>query len=120
MQNIKNRGLSNRFPNEVREAWIFWHDCLVCGKNNYSALHHIISPTVRFYKKGLFNKSALNSCPIHNDMKCHLYNESYLHDDKIVKKLLLKVYAILLIQQKYQLRPIDKDFLFVYRKLYDR
>ena len=116
--NMKNTGLKNRFPDSVKQAWMFWYSCLVCGKNNWDALHHIISPTVRFYKHGSFNRSTLNSCPIHNH-GCHLYNEARLHDDKYIKWLLKEAYLILVNRLDYELKPVDKKFLSVYNKLYE-
>jgi hypothetical protein len=110
--------LKNRFPQSVREQWTFWNDCMVCGKNNWDTLHHIISPTVRGYKSGKHNKSVLNSCPIHNE-GCHLYNEAYLHDPENITMLLRKVLRIVVVNHGIKLKPIDREFIYIYRDLYE-
>lgn len=107
-------GLRNRFPEEVRAEWVFWYDCMVCGKNQWSALHHIISPSIHGYKDGEHNRSVLNSCPIHN-YGCHIDNEAWL--GRNVGLLLSKVKQALE-DMGYVLKPIDRKFLEVYGHLY--
>jgi hypothetical protein len=92
---------------------------MVCGKNGIDTLHHIISPTVRGYKSGKHNKSVLNSCPIHNT-GCHLYNEAYLHDPENIGRLLRSVLRALVGKQGYELKPIDKEFINVYKEFYEK
>lgn len=108
--------LQNRFPENLKYEWQFWYSCMVCGQNSFDALHHTISPPCRVYIKGEHNKSILNSCPICN-FKCHIGNESYLH--KIIPSLLVKVKNALLDDLGYKLKPVDKDFLEVYKNLYE-
>ena len=114
---MKNRGLSNRFPESVRMEWLYWYACMVCGENRIDALHHIISPSVRFYVKGDHNKSVLNSCPIHNH-KCHIGNEAYLHTEENTKMLLQKTLHALTKDLGYTLNERDKEFLTIYSVLY--
>ena len=119
------KGLQNRFPEDLKYEWHFWHDCMFCGKNGWDALHHIISPPCHEYIAGGHNKSILNSCPIHNfrsDDKavqnCHIGNENELH--KQIPRLLEKTLYALIYDQNYTLKNIDKKFLSVYSEIYDR
>jgi len=108
-------GLKNRFSEETKAEWIFWHECLVCGKNKWDALHHIISPSIEGYKNGTHNESVLNSCPIHN-FGCHIDNEPFL--TKSVGLLLLKVYTAL-DEIGYVFNENDRQFLEIYGEFYD-
>jgi len=112
---MKNTGLKNRFPEEIRGEWIFWYDCMCCGKNKWDALHHIISPSVRGYVAGEHNRSILDSCPIHN-FGCHIGNEAWL--GKNVKELLKKTYNALR-SMGYELKPIDREFMRIYKDFYE-
>ncbi len=111
-------GLQNRFPEDVRFCWMFWYSCMVCNQNRIDILHHIISPTVRFYKTGDHNKSVFNSCPLHND-KCHIGNEAYLHKDENIKSLLHEVLHALK-ELGYQPNGRDYEFLKAYKHLYSK
>jgi len=111
---MKNSGLKNRFPEEVRTEWIFWYDCMRCGKNKWDALHHIISSSVTGYVAGDHNSSILNSCPIHN-FGCHIGNEAWL--GRNVGMLLRKTLSALTLMG-YELKPIDREFIRVYNKFY--
>lgn len=113
-----NRGLSNRFPHSVRRVWIYWYSCLLCGKNQWDALHHIISPSVRFYVKGKHNKSILNSCPIHNQ-GCHIGKEDVLCSDEKIREL-LRATRDALEFMGYKLKPIDIEFSMLYSELYEK
>jgi hypothetical protein len=75
-----------------------------------------MSPSSSRYKKGDFNQSVLNACPIHNH-GCHLYN-SNLHKIETEKKLLQAILRVVL-QSGYLLQEIDKQFLNTYKKLYE-
>ena len=87
--------------------------------NRYDALHHIISPTLRFYRPGLYNKSVLNSCPIHN-FKCHIGNDGYLHKDDVIRSL-LKKNVLALDNLGYKTRSQrDAEFLMAYNALYPK
>ena len=108
--------LSNRFPEELKYNWHFHYECLVCGKNRWDALHHIISPSSMNYIKGDHNKSILNSCPIHND-KCHLGNGE-LHNEHKESELLQRTVDALL-KLDYKLKQIDLDFLETYKHMYE-
>lgn len=135
---MKNRGLQNRFPPEVRQTWeaMNWTECGVCEMNGCDVLHHIISPTVRYYVGGTHNESIFNSCPIHNQLhpsafqfakqgmsgfgitkSCHIGNDTYLHRDDILKKLLWRT-AEALDGYGYVATKNDKEFLRVYGFLY--
>lgn len=106
--------LSNRFnKEELQSAWTYNHKCFWCGKNGADAFHHIMSPSSCYYKKGDFNKSPLNSFPIHNDI-CHLYN-SELH--KRESELLIKTLKYLL-KNDYYITLRDVEFFCMYEWLY--
>lgn len=113
---MQNTGLSNRFPQWVKWQWQGWHSCMVCSRNQWDALHHIMSPSTSLYIKGPHNHSILNSSPIHNE-KCHLYNP-WLHKPDNIATLLFKTYDALLQFQDYRLKRIDQEFLRLYRPLY--
>lgn len=113
---MKKSGLQNRFPEEVKHEWTFWHECNVCGKNKWSALHHIISPSSEFYIPGDHNKSVFNSCPIHN-FGCHIGNEAWLGKNV---SLLLHRTAEALDSMGYKPKnKTDITFLRVYAKVYN-
>jgi len=111
---MKNNGLQNRFPAGTREKWFWWYECMVCGENTFDALHHIISPACKEYKKGNFNHSVLNSCPICN-LKCHIGKDGELHAQ--IPELLGKTKRALE-SLHYKLTPLDRKFLEVYADLY--
>lgn len=134
---MKKSGLQNRFPDEVRQQWNGWNECLVCGLNKPEVLHHIMSPSSPYYVAGKHNESILNSCPIHNythpdswalkakgmvgqgvTQSCHIGNEAWLHDGKNASKLLRKVFDILVHEMQYKLKPIDEEFMLTYSKVY--
>jgi len=116
---MKQTGLKNRFPKSVIEWWSVseWFECLICRKNKWDCLHHILSESTRFYIPGSHNKSILNSCPIHNN-KCHLYNGAILHTKEMISKLLNEVEWILM-KQGYPFSKVDKNFKKRYNKLYE-
>ncbi len=91
---------------------------MVCGKNRIDALHHIVSPSSHFYVKGEHNKSALNSCPIHNH-GCHVGNEAFLYRDSTIRTLLKKTIDALEFEG-YVFTETDREFLEVYSDLYAR
>lgn len=115
---MKKSGLKNRFPLEVRNVWLYHFSCMICGRNNQDVLHHIISPSSRFYVAGDHNKSVFNSCPIHNYV-CHIGNESFLYSEEGIRELLDKVASALLFDIGYELKPVDIEFFRVYRFLFD-
>lgn len=100
----------------VKVEWIYWHSCLICGKNKWDALHHVVSPSIQGYKEGKHNESILNSCPIHN-FGCHIGNEAHL--SKFVGTILQNVLNTL-DEMGYALGENDKEFLKVYGDLYER
>lgn len=107
--------LSNRFPESVKQYWIGFYTCLECGRNHFSELHHILSPSSMDYIKGEHNKSILNSCPIGNE--CHIHCS--LHSFKKQKELLNKVKDIL-DRQGYKYEEVDYQFMAKYSKYYDK
>ena len=111
-------GLRNRFSTETRYVWLYWYDCMICGRNQIDALHHIISPSSHFYVDGNHNVSVLNSCPIHNQI-CHIGNEAHLYADQTVKYLLNKVADALLNNLQYEIKDVDRQFVKVYKHLYN-
>jgi len=113
---MKNSGLKNRFSQKTRYVWLYWYDCMICGKNRIDALHHIISPSCRHYVSGKHNQSVLNSCPIHNFV-CHIGNEAYLFKDETITELLNKVYFAVK-ELGHELDENDKEYVRVYRPLY--
>ena len=110
---MKNSGLQNRFPENIKYLWMFWYKCFWCGENNWDCLHHIISPSSYGFKRGKHNLSAINSCPIHN-FGCHLDNGK-LHNNKYEVKLLNKVIQYL-ISVNYKFNSTDKEF---FKQYYD-
>ena len=112
---MKN-SLSNRFPAKVRNHWLGWSTCLECKENTADCLHHIISPTSKFYIKGEHNKSIYNSAPLCN-FQCHLYNSELQREYKI-KELLHSTFAIL-DYQDYKPTKQDKLFIYYYKELYE-
>lgn len=115
---MKNSGLKNRFSKEVRWEWEEgWYSCMICGKNNWDAIHHIISPSMTPYIKGKHNTSILNSCPIHN-FGCHIGKEGYLNRVETIKNLLQKTKEALDFMG-YKLNDKDKKFLTIYKDLYE-
>ena len=115
---MKNSGLSNRFSQETRLEWLYWYSCNVCHRNQYTALHHIISPSVGWYVRGNHNTSVLNSCPIHN-LKCHIGNEAYLCKRETIELLLSRTLNAL-IELGYTLNEKDREFLKIYKDLYTK
>jgi len=115
---MKNNGLRNRFNERDRMTWIGWHSCLVCDKNCFDALHHIISPSSSFYVEGEHNTSILNSCPIHN-YPCHIGREGLLFQEEAMRVLLAKT-AEALDWQGYEYTENDREFICVYKKLYGK
>ena len=132
---MKNSGLRNRFSNDVREVWAYWYNCAVCGLNQWDVLHHIMSPSVHDYVDGEHNTSVLNSCPIHNyrhpgadhfrkqgysgkgiDSDCHINNEAWLGQNY---RLLLRKVKDALDSMDYVYKPIDLEFLRIYKNLYE-
>ena len=118
------KGLQNRFPADLKYEWQWHYSCMLCGKNGWDALHHIISPPCHEYIVGNHNRSILNSCPIHNFksdeeavQNCHIGNESELH--KQIPKLLSKTLHALIYEQNYRLKEVDLKFLSIYLKLYE-
>ena len=118
---MKNKGLSNRFPDKVRQLYTFWYNCFWCGKNRYDCLHHIISPSSFGYTRGKHNISPLNSAPLHN-FTCHLDNGN-LHQNEYEVKLMNKTVQFLS-SVDYKYTDNDKEFFNTYykshyKKLYD-
>ena len=113
---MKKSGLKNRFNQEkLKSIWCFNNKCLWCEKPAPDAFHHIISPSSPKYKKGHFNNSILNACPIHNG-GCHLYNPE-LHKEVNEKRLLIKVIKYL-VKNDYGFTQKDIEFYKAYRELY--
>ena len=108
--------LSNRFPDEVFAEWQDWYICLICGKNTGSALHHILSPSNKYYVKGNHNRSVYNSALLCNET-CHLYNPE-LHREYMTRRLLSATKEIMAIQG-YLPREIDYNFFEIYKQLYE-
>jgi hypothetical protein len=108
--------LKNRFPPEVRGNWCEWYTCLECKENTADCLHHIITPTNKFYIKGNHNKSIYNSAPLCNH-KCHLYNQE-LHKEYKIRELLHDTFKILE-YKKYKPIKRDKLFIYYYKELYE-
>ena len=109
--------LKNRFnKEELARTWTFWFRCLWCDKSGVDSFHHIKSPSSQDYQKGDFNKSMLNSYPIHNFRHCHLYNP-LLHKKETESRLLKKVLKVLL-ENGYKLTHRDRRFMEVYKDSY--
>jgi hypothetical protein len=108
--------LKNRFPAKVRNTWLGWTTCIECGENTADCLHHIITPTSKFYIKGNHNKSVYNSIPLCN-FKCHLYN-SELHKEYKIRELLHATFKIME-HKGYKPTKRDKLFIYYYKELYE-
>lgn len=106
---MKNTGLKNRFSQEVRNQWLYWYSCMICGKNQQDVLHHIISPSSHLYVDGEHNESVFNSCPIHNFV-CHIGNEAFLYKDETIRMLLWKTADAL---KEMDYTPNKKDLMFL-------
>jgi hypothetical protein len=104
-------GLNHRFNKDDTFEWLFWQRCLWCGENRWDALHHVISPSSYGYQQLDCNESILNSCPIHN-RACHLDN-SQLHKRDNEVELLEKI-ILILSNNDYKLKEIDKNFIKAY------
>lgn len=136
---MKRSGLRNRFPDWVRLVWIDWYSCFVCNMNQWEVLHHIMSPSNRFYVDGEHNESVFNSCPVHNYThpsgdymrkqggkgfgitdSCHIGNDGYLHSEEVTKKLLNEIAETLLFEMYYVPKPVDIDFVRHYAHLYSQ
>lgn len=115
---MKKTGLRNRFSNETRHVWLYWHSCMICGRNQQDVLHHIMSPSTMLFVDGEHNTSVFNSCPIHN-YGCHIGNEAYLNSEVGVKTLLRKT-AEALIEMDYRANETDRIFIHTYRHLYPK
>ena len=100
----------------MRAVWLYWYDCLICGRNRIDALHHVLSPSTRLYVPGEHNRSVLNACPIHN-FKCHIDNEAYLHQDNVLRGILLRILEALSFLE-YVPNELDRAFFRVYRPLF--
>ena len=113
-----SKGLKNRFSQKVFEFWkgIGWRYDLIDDHNDADCLHHIISPSSRFFKKGDFNKSIFNSCPL-NNFRNHLYNPS-LHKPETEKRLLKKV-AQIIMDNGHKITERDARFYKEYKELYN-
>ncbi len=107
--------LKNRFLEEVRSEWNYCYSCSICGQNSWDSLHHIISPSMRWYVSGKHNTSVLNSAPLCN-FKCHLYNPNLGKKETV--KILLNKTKDYLMGEGYQLKEIDNKFLEIYARYY--
>lgn len=113
---MKKTGLRNRFAPKTRMGWMDWYDCMICGRNQIDALHHIHCPSVRSFIDGKHNRSIYNSCPIHNQV-CHIGNEAFLYSDETVQELLAKTfYAVT--ELGWRNTSEDLEYLRVYIDLY--
>lgn len=126
---MKQTGLRNRFSQETRNLWIYHYSCLVCGMNQWDALHHVISPSFYLYIDGKHNESVFNSCPIHNykhpDVggetdNCHIDNEAWLFKLGNVKHLLRTIFELQVKSYQFEPKENDIDFLVVYFDIYDK
>lgn len=114
---MKNNGLRNRFSDSVRNAWLYWYNCMVCNENGCEVLHHIISPSSQLYIDGDHNASIYNSSPVHNQ-KCHVGNEAWLYDPENIKAMLLRTRVAVNQFLDYEDTDIDRQFKQVYAHLY--
>ena len=113
---MKKSGTGNRFSKETRNEWLYWYECMICGKNQQDVLHHILCKSSHLYIDGNHNESVLNSCPIHNFV-CHIGNEANLYKPETIM-LLLKKTREALKGMGYIPNEKDRKFLSVYSHLY--
>lgn len=114
--------LKNRFSQETRHIWDYHIHCMVCGRNQWNALHHIISPSSRYYKPGKHNESAYNSSPVHNYTHPSDIGGKSCHVGRNLLPLipeLLKQTQQALKEMDYEPNDIDIEFLETYKKLYE-
>ena len=111
---MKNSGLKNRFPPEVKEWWLVHspYTDMWDGKNDGDVLHHIKSPSSWDYVPGKHNTSVFNSCML-NNFRNHIGNGK-LHDPDIEKQLIERV-ARRIVKSDYIIKEIDGEFLKTYK-----
>lgn len=90
--------------------------CHWCGEPGANAFHHIVSPNTAGYKKGEFNQSLLNSCPIHN-FECHVGNGRLGKEEN--QSMLLKKTIKALLKRNYEFKEIDVEFYQEYKEMYE-
>lgn len=115
---MKNTGLQNRFAEQDRAEWVYHYSCHLCERNRWDVLHHIISPSVRWYVPGDHNKSVLNSAPLHN-YPCHIGNEAELGREETIQRFLRQTFSVMTEDNDRRLTHVDKMFVRTYAALYD-
>lgn len=105
---VRIRRKDKNFSLETRELFLYCYECWVCGKNNWSAGHHILGGNF------LEADSALNFAPVHNDT-CHL-GKSFSEKDK---SMMLKKTREYLRRIDYKLTDKDKRFIKINKKYYE-
>lgn len=128
---MKNNGLNYRIKEEDKAVFLDWITCLICNRNSWDALHHIISPSFRGHIKGEHNSSIYNACPIHNfkhpnaeghEPNCHIGNESFLYSEDTIRNLLQLVKRIVdkaIDDGIYKRKEKDNNFLKTYERYYN-
>lgn len=101
---MKNSGLKNRFPIEVRSVFSFNYSCFNCGQSKPLELHHIL---------GTCSDSILNAAPLCRE--CH--NKVYALGYELVCKL-LKATIKFVLSEGYKLNRKDTIFYLRNRKYY--
>lgn len=111
---LKNKGLSNRFPPEVKEWWMTYHSYtdMIDGRNDGDVLHHIKSPSSSDYVKGEHNTSILNSTML-NNFRNHIGNGK-LHHKELEHELIMRTFDAVL-DSGYMLDSKDEEFLTIYK-----
>lgn len=96
---MKNNGLKNPFPPEVREIYIYVYYCFQCNHSDRPIeLHHIF---------GRESDSAFNACVL-----CHDCHEAVKHTEE-ERHLLFNKNLQFLIDTHY--KPTEKDCDFIKR-----
>ena len=89
--------LSNPFPDQVRQLYLYTYACADCGRSDRGLeLHHIY---------GRVSGSAFNSIPL-----CTFCHSKASHNDTDHLRFIKKTISFL-ISIKYQWRKIDYEFL---------
>lgn len=111
---LKNKGLSNRFPPEVKEWWMTYHPYtdMIDGRNDGDVLHHIKSPSSSDYVAGEHNLSLLNSTML-NNFRNHIGNGK-IHKKEYERELIMRTFNAVL-DSGYMLDTRDQEFLRIYK-----
>ena len=108
---MKQSGLKNRFPDEVKEFWADWFTDMIDGMNDADCLHHIKSPCSVDYVAGDHNQSIFNSCPL-NNFRNHIGHPMHLLEKE---RMLIDRVGKAVMERNYKPNERDCRFLKIYK-----